>query len=150
MILDKIENAAKYMGICSLIDEGLKFIIENDFARADTGKLILKDEQLYAMINEYQTKPESECKLEAHQKYIDIQLMVSGEEKIGFSTLKNQQPSIPYNAEKDILFYDDEVAFFKLTAGMFAIFFPDDLHQPGVQIDDASAVKKVVVKVLAR
>ena len=35
----------------------------------------------------------------------------------------------------------------KVEEGMFTIFFPEDLHRPGVKLDQIAKVKKVVVKV---
>jgi YhcH/YjgK/YiaL family protein len=147
MILDKIENADLYKAINPLLAEGLKFIVENNFTQIEAGKFFLKDQLLYAMINDYDTKPMEQCKLEAHRKYIDIQFMVSGEEQIGITTSQNQKPSEEYNSEKDIVFYEDEVSLFTLKEGHFAIFFPDDLHQPCIMVDEALPVRKVVVKV---
>ncbi|MCF8357930.1 MAG: YhcH/YjgK/YiaL family protein [Prolixibacteraceae bacterium] len=147
MILDKIENIEQYKGLAPLLDEGLKFISENDFKTIEPGKFFLKDTLLYASINEYETKPMSECKLEGHRKYIDIQYMVSGSELIGFTSLSNQQPSESYNEGKDVVFFREEAPLFPFTKGQFAVFFPDDLHQPGILNQKKEKVRKVVVKV---
>lgn len=147
MILDKIENAYLYSTISPLLAEGLKFLSENDFSMIEPGKFFLKDQLLYAMINEYETKPMEQCKLEAHRKYVDIQFMVTGEEQIGITSLKNQKASEEYDSEKDVVFYEDKVSLFTVKEGHFAIFFPDDLHQPCIMKDEISMVRKVVVKV---
>jgi YhcH/YjgK/YiaL family protein len=147
MILDKIENAYLYSSINPLLAEGLKFITENDFSTVEPGKFYLKDDLLYAMINEYETKPAKECKPEAHKKYTDIQFIVSGEELIGFQTLGEQLPSEPYNEEKDVAFFNEGGSLFSLKQGFFAIFFPDDIHQPCIMIDEPARIRKVVVKV---
>ena len=147
MILDKIENADLYKAINPLLAEGLKFIVENNFSQIEPGKFFLKDKLLYAMVNEYSTKPLEQCKLEAHKKYIDIQFMVSGEEQMGYTPLIDQKPSEEYNPEKDVVFYEDEVSLFTVRKGHFAIFFPDDLHQPCIMLNGALPVRKVVVKV---
>ena len=115
MILDKIENVQQYNGLSDLLNAGLKFIAETDFSKIEPGKIVLKDKLLFATVSEYSTKPVADCKLEAHQKYIDIQFIVSGEEKIGFTTLCGQTPTTPYNPEKDIVFYSEEVTFLTLT-----------------------------------
>ena len=104
-------------------------------------------ENVYALINEYLTKDESEAKLEAHKKYIDVQFVAVGSEKIGYSPLTNQQPIKPYDEVNDYSLYDCEKSFLTLETGMFAIFSPDDLHMPGIRITDSEFVKKVVVKV---
>jgi YhcH/YjgK/YiaL family protein len=147
MILDKIQNAYLYSTINPLLAEGLKFITENNFAQIEPGKFFLKDQLLYAMVQEYETKPLAECKPEAHRTYTDIQFMVSGEELIGIQTLEDQEPTEPYSKEKDVEFFSKGGFEFNLKEGYFAIFFPDDIHQPCIMIDGPSPVKKVVVKV---
>lgn len=147
MIVDKIQNAYLYSPINPLLAEGLKFIAENNFSETEPGKFYLKDTLIYAMVNEYETKPASECKPEAHRKYTDIQFIVSGEETIGFQTLTGQEPTEPYNTEKDVEFFKEEGSFFTLREGYFAIFFPDDIHQPCIMVNAPAPVKKVVVKV---
>jgi YhcH/YjgK/YiaL family protein len=147
MILDKIENAYLYSAISPLLAEGLKFLSENDFTAIEPGKFFLKDKLLYAMVNEYSTKSIDQCRLEAHRKYIDIQFMVSGEEQMGYTPLIDQKPLEEYNPEKDVIFYEDEVSLFTVREGHFAIFFPDDLHQPCIMLNEISPVRKVVVKV---
>ncbi len=100
------------------------------------------------MISEYETKTESEGKLEAHRKYIDVQYVIEGEELMGYAPLGNQQILEPYKEENDIIFYTVEKSFTKVSAGMFAIFFPTDVHMPGICVEKMSAVKKLVIKCL--
>ena len=147
MILDKIENAELYKSISPLLAEGLKFLSENSFETIEPGKYFLKDKLLFAMVNEYATKPMEQCKLEAHRKYIDIQFMVSGEEQIGYTSLCDQTPSEEYNLENDAVFFEDKVSLFTLYKGYFAIFFSNDLHQPGIISGKVANVRKIVVKV---
>jgi len=85
-------------------------------------------------------------KFECHDKFIDIQLCIKGNEEIGWkprhacSQVKNE-----YNAEKDVAFYSDTPdMFFQLTDGQFAIFFPEDVHAPMI---GGGNIKKMVIKV---
>jgi biofilm protein TabA len=147
MIIDKIQNAYLYSAINPLLAEGLKFISENNFEEIEPGKFYLKDNLLYAMVQEYETKPSSNCKPEAHRAYTDIQFIVSGEELIGYQTLDGQEPSETYLVEKDVEFFNEGGYQFILKKGYFAIFFPDDIHQPCIMTGKPEPVKKVVVKV---
>ena len=99
------------------------------------------------MVQEYDSRKIEDCKLEAHRKYIDIQFIVSGEEQIGVNLLKDQPSMNGYNENNDIIFFEGDSSLVKMEAGMFAIFYPDDLHMPGVKVDQSLKVKKVVVKV---
>ena len=147
MILDKIANAKIYAGLNNKIDKALEYIKNTDLIKIEQGKHEIDGDSFYALINEYDTKEKSECYLEAHRKYIDVQYVVSGSELFGYSPLNSQRPHSEYNEEKDFELFDDEPCFIKFDSGMFAVFFPDDLHMPGINIDKTSRVKKLVLKV---
>ena len=100
------------------------------------------------MVNIAQTSPKNKeaAKLETHNKFIDIQIPLSGNEVMGY-TAGNDLPTAEYNAEKDITFFECLAeSYFTVKPGMFAIFFPQDGHAPGIT---ETGVKKIIVKVLA-
>ncbi|HAZ03504.1 MAG: hypothetical protein A2W90_13860 [Bacteroidetes bacterium GWF2_42_66] len=147
MIADRIENISIYAGLGERIAIALKYIAETDFSGIEKGKYVIDGDLIYAVVNEYETKPEADSKIEAHRKYIDVQFIVSGEEAMGYAPLTNQEPNVAYNDEKDFAFYNVPVTRLTFEPGMFAIYYPHDLHQPGVSTGKTSTVKKVVVKV---
>ena len=103
---------------------------------------------LFALVSEYDSKAHQDCRLEAHQVYADIQYIVSGREAIGFAPLNGQTVTAAYLPEKDIVFFSGETTQMIVEAGMFAVFYPQDVHRVlVVQIDGPEKVKKVVVKV---
>ena len=89
---------------------------------------------------------ESVAKFECHNQNIDIQLCISGKEQMGWKSRQScSSAKGEYNAEKDVLFYNDAPdMFFELTDNQFAIFFPEDVHAP--MIGD-EVIKKLIVKV---
>ena len=96
----------------------------------------------------YQTKPESEKKLEVHRKFIDIQFIVDGEEKIYFGDQADFSVKIPYDEAKDAEFLQGNLRESTvLRANDFAVFFPEDAHKPGCISAKPSIVKKIVVKI---
>ena len=147
MILDSLENYQLYSAINERIAKGFEFLYNTDLDAIPSGKHNIEDDTIFALVQEYQTKPLAECKLESHKKYIDIQYVIRGEEFMGVTT-KNNQTIVEVNAEKDYTFYEGSTSLVLVSKGMFTIFFPDDLHQPCVQTELASEVKKVVIKVL--
>jgi YhcH/YjgK/YiaL family protein len=147
MIIDKIENSHLYEGISERIKKAFYYIRNTDLIKIQTGKYEIDGENIFALINEYKTKSESEGKLEAHRKYIDVQYVISGEELMGYSPLGSQQILEPYKDENDIIFFKGEKSFTKVSSGMFAIFFPEDVHMPGINDGKISDVKKLVIKV---
>ena len=149
MILDTIENYQLYKAINERIAKGFDFLRTTDLNAIPSGKHDIDGDTIFALVQEYQTKPLNECKLESHKKYIDIQYVIRGEEMMGV-TIQNNQKIIEINEEKDYTFYEGNTSLVRVSKGIFTIFFPDDLHQPCVQIESAAEVKKVVIKVLIK
>jgi len=147
MILDKLENAASYSGISENLNLGFEFLKNADLVNLANGKHEIKGMEIFALVNETETKADQECLLEAHRNYADIQYIVSGRENIGYAALGNQPVTKDYFQERDIIFFSGETKPIYLEAGMFVVFFPQDVHRPGMQVDGPEMVKKVVVKV---
>lgn len=147
MILDSLKNYQLYSTINERIAKGFAFLHNTNLDTIPSGKHDIDGDTIFALVQEYQTKPLAECKLESHKKYIDIQYVIRGEEFMGVTT-KNNQTIVEVNEEKDYTFYEGSTSLVRVSKGMFTIFFPDDLHQPCVQTESASEVKKVVIKVL--
>ena len=147
MIIDKIENAHLYENISERINKSFEYIRTTDLKNLPAGRYPIDGENIFALVSEYQTKSESEGKLEAHRKYIDVQYVISGEELMGYAPLGNQQILETYKEENDIEFYTGDKSFTKVSEGMFAIFFPEDVHMPGISTGIISDVKKLVIKV---
>lgn len=144
MVVDKLENLEKYVSLNPLFAQAVEFLKSTDLDAHEIGKITLKEGEL--MVNFSQTRPKTkeEAKLETHNQFIDIQIPLSGVEVIGY-TPRTDLPEEEYNAEKDITFYKGLAKdYLTITPGMFAIFFPQDGHAPGVTSD---GVKKVIVKV---
>lgn len=147
MVIDTLDNAARYESLNPRFKAAFDFLRSPAAAAAPIGKTTLDGTALFAMVQEYQTKPIHDGKLEAHKKYIDIQFVLEGEEFLGYAPFGQQPVSQPYDAAKDIGFYDGEAWFTLLRKGMFAILFPEDAHLPGRHTDKPKSVKKIVLKV---
>lgn len=148
MIYDKVANKALYYGCHKNFQMGFDFIQRVIEENLPVGKYELDGKNVYASVQEYISKPDSE-KLEGHQEYIDIQYVISGEEKMECAELANCVSTVAYNGEKDVEFFTCNAvkATMAFEEGSFAIFFPNDIHKPGVQQQGPAPVKKVVVKV---
>jgi YhcH/YjgK/YiaL family protein len=147
MIIDKIENAKLYYNLSERIKKSFDYIMQTDLKNLQPSKHEIDGKNIFALVSEYETKLESEGKLEAHRKYIDVQYVIEGEELMGYVPLGNQNILEPYKKENDIIFFKGDKSFTKVSAGMFAIFFPTDVHMPGICVERKSAVKKLVIKV---
>jgi len=147
MIVDTLENSHAYESLHPLFKTAFDFLRHPDIAATPDGRIELKGDTLFAIIQSYETKPIHEGKLEAHKNYIDIQMILEGEEFMGYAPLKNQAVAKAFDAEKDIGFYDGEAWFTLYRKGMFAVFFPQDAHLPSRFTDKSGHVKKIVVKI---
>lgn len=147
MILDKLENADLYAGITENLKKGFDFLKNTNLSALENGKYEIEGKNVFALVSEYDSKAHQDCRLEAHQAYADIQYIVSGREAIGFAPLNGQTVTAEYLPEKDIVFFSGETTQLIVEAGMFAVFFPQDVHRPCMQIDGPEKVKKVVMKV---
>ncbi|MBD3670093.1 MAG: YhcH/YjgK/YiaL family protein [Gammaproteobacteria bacterium] len=146
MIADRLENASLYYPLGERIMRALNFLQNSDLLALETGQHPIEGDDIFAIVNEYDTQVYEDHSLEAHRKYIDVQYVVKGSELMGYCALDQQAPSRDYSDDKDYALYRDEPSFIEMHAGMFAIFFPTDLHMPGMG-RVAAPVKKIVVKV---
>lgn len=142
MIIDRIENAFHYNALGDKIAQALEYIKTIDFTAIESGKHEIDGDNIFALISEYDTKDRSESKLEAHKKYIDVQFIVKGTELMGYAPLTNQKAATEYDDTNDYLFYEGDATYTKVEKDMFAIFFPTDLHQPCIKVDQSVAVKQ--------
>ena len=147
MIYDNISNLELYKGLSPNIYEGLKFLCEAD-ANIDNGVYQINP-HVKAIVSEYETKLENEYGYEAHRKNIDIQYLLSGEERIACLPIERLKETKAYNEGNDAAFYEANIKPLEMTIGegYFAIFFPQDGHMPQLCIDKPMSVKKVVIKV---
>lgn len=145
MIFDLLENSESYYGAHKTFKKAFSFLINNDFNNWACERLELDSSLGYAIIQEYLTKETKDCSWEAHRRYIDIQYIVRGLELIEYSPLSVMKIG-SYEYERDNLSMNGEGQTLELTAGSFAVFFPQDAHMPGLIKTSSSLVKKVVVK----
>ena len=147
MIKDTLNNSKIYYSLSENIKKGLMWLEANDLIEIDDGKYLIDGNNVYASVQTYETK--EDAKYESHRKYIDIQYMITGEEKIGVTDLSNCKSCIEYDSERDLEFYDIdcEDEYIALDKGQFLILFPHDAHKPSISKNKKNTVKKVVVKV---
>jgi YhcH/YjgK/YiaL family protein len=150
MIIDSIKNAYRYFSIHPLFEKAFEHIAQTDLESLEVTRYDLQGDNLKVIVSNKvgMTKAESLSKFECHNKYIDIQFCVSGNEQYGWKSRETcTSEKLPYDAEKDVLFYTDQPdMFFELAAGQFVIFFPTDVHAP--MIGDGE-IKKMVFKIKA-
>lgn len=125
----------------------LEFVKNNNLQTLPAGRYDIEGSQIYAMVSEYSTVPASEKCWEAHREYVDLQMVISGEEIIQVSLLENMQCG-DYVPENDFVQCDgianEEVV---MQNGMGLLLYPDDAHKPGLIFGKSQPIKKAVFKI---
>lgn len=150
MILDNIKNSKLYYGVHENFDKAFEFIIDACKNNLPVGKYEIVGDKVFAMVQEYETKIPADDSYEGHEKYIDIQYIIEGIESINITEIANTSLKTQYSDEYDAAFYEKckNGAKCVFTDGDFGIFFPHDIHKPGMAYENnPSNVKKIVVKV---
>ncbi len=119
--------------------------------KLENGKHIIDEKgEVYLNRSSYVGKELKDCKIEGHEKWLDIQLVLKNSEKIGYVDKRKFDESnvtIPYNPEKDKTNYKGELdGIITLDKGYFALVYPNDLHEPCIKVNE-DTIEKAVVKV---
>jgi biofilm protein TabA len=103
----------------------------------------------FALEQAYLTKPRAQAFFESHRAYIDVQVIVSGEELLEVADVSKLTVSEDLRPAKDLIKYRmyDAASVLRLGAGEAAVFFPVDGHMPSVAVQAPGLVRKTVIKV---
>jgi len=147
LIYDTIANFNLYKNVIPHQEKILQFIRDIIDQKIIIGSrnIEIDGDSVFALINRYQTKESSSW--EAHKKYIDIQWMISGKEAILFANIDDLSVLKSYDEQNDYLLLEGRGDRLTLSANTFAIFFPEDAHQPGLLINESEDILKIVIKV---
>jgi len=147
MILDRLENAGRYEGAHKGFRAAFDFLRSAGLADLAPGRHDVDGDRVFVMIARDSGRGHGGAKLEAHRKYIDIQVAIAGAEEIGWKPVADcRQPEAEFDAAKDIVFFrDPSDLWLPMPAGTFAVFFPEDAHAP---LAGKGPLHKAIAKVL--
>ena len=132
------------------IEKALHFLRTTDFTTLEPGVVEIEGRNIFAQVLDLTTKDLHENRPEVHRRYLDIQFLAWGEEKIGFA-IDNGNNAISESllAQRDIIFFHgcEHESFLEMIPGSYVIFFPQDVHRPGCHKSVATPIRKIVVKV---
>ncbi|MEW6087014.1 MAG: YhcH/YjgK/YiaL family protein [bacterium] len=153
-IIGHIEEIKKNNKFNKLIKTGLEYLCnmkETDFKNMDINDkttIGIDGNRIFVINSVYKTKNHFEQKFEGHRKYIDLQFVFSGEEMIKISPIKYSRKISEYDPGKDVQFFNAEsFSTLLMKSGMLAIFYPDDIHAPGLDSGKTCLINKSVIKV---
>jgi len=127
----------------------LYFLQNTDLSSLPVGQIVLEPEAIIAYVQEYTTQPASEIPFEAHEKFIDMQVVVSGQEIIAYAPQSRLKAKGKYNSTTDTIYFEEPEEFgtLPLYAGDFVVMNPTEGHKPRCMMAQACPVKKIVVKI---
>ena len=158
MIFDKLENLENYKNAHPNFEKALPYIKELLLQNPENGKHYMPgcdpEDAVYVNIFDYDTKPMGDAvRMEAHHRYIDVQIMLEGEEYMYVPATDDLTLTVPYDADKDCKFMAmpplEKATKLTVPKGYFAIFFANEPHAPSVSMKEVSThARKAVGKVL--
>ncbi len=131
------------------IQTAIDYLRKNDFVNMPAGVYEIDGDKIFAQVIDMTTGEYETRKPEVHEKYVDVQFLASGKEKLGFTPDTGKYEVTEHFVERDLIFYKsvENEGFIEATPGCYSIFFPSDVHRPGIISGEAMAIRKVVVKV---
>lgn len=147
--INQQEFARQYQLNKTYWDKAFTFLKEMDLQTIAKGKYPIDGENVYASVTEDPSKDFDKTNWESHRKYIDLQCIITGEEKMGVCAVTNATVTKEYDDKKDVANYSADGKFYVGTPGTFFIFFPTDAHRPNITPGGNKVVKKIVIKIRA-
>ncbi|MDD3108449.1 MAG: YhcH/YjgK/YiaL family protein [Alistipes sp.] len=147
MILDTFEHRASYYNLAPRMQQAFEALAALDLHALSDGRHEIDGSHIYMTVSHTPLREPQQAPLEAHNRYIDIQILVEGtEEGFGWSprgALK--APVGVFDTAQDIQFFEDTpVTYYTLRPGEFTIFMPQDAHAPMI---GQGMIHKIIVKV---
>lgn len=146
--VDKKDFAVRYHRNPARWQKAFDYLTKQNLDTISPGTYEIDGRNVYAIIQEYNSKNPEDAQYESHKVYTDLQYIISGEEQIGLTDLSTTSVKTPYDEEKDIAFYNsNQGRNLMARPGTFFLFFPDDAHMPGMKVTDNAPVRKLVIKI---
>ena len=151
MIYGRLTDRERY----SFLDKNILKVL--DFAESVSkesftkGRRELDGERLFVNFAEYDTHERAGALTEAHRKYIDVFVMVEGEETVCVKPtdrLSHITKEYAEDIEALLALTDDDASRIRLCEGDFLVLYPEDAHAPAIFADGPSHVKKLIGKVM--
>jgi len=147
--VNSVEFEHQYKANKEAWDKAFAFL--SDKAMLDTlkpGNYPIDGKLAYASITDVPSKRDAAAKWESHRKYIDLQYVIRGAEKMEEMPITNATVIEPYKEAKDAAHYTGNGKFYTATPADFYLFFPSDVHRPNIKADGFDGnVKKLVIKI---
>lgn len=153
MIVQNVLDSNSWCRVTPLLERATAYLQATDFSLLPEGRQEIAGDDMFAVVQRYQTADADTLYLEQHLRYADVQYIVSGQEDIFLCHSQAlRHIALPYDEAGDIVFYQDPdipLSRLRLTAGQCAVFFPEDCHKTRCSVcpSVSQSVCKVIVKI---
>lgn len=147
MIMDVLQQSKRYSGIHPKLGEALDYLRTQPLASMEPGKYDIQGEDMFLLLQSYDTRPAEEGFWEAHRIYTDVQYMVRGAEKMGYAHVDSLTLVEDRLADNDYAVFTGQGNEVTVREGEFVVFFPHDAHMPCLAAGEPERIRKAVIKV---
>ncbi|WRS27877.1 YhcH/YjgK/YiaL family protein [Oscillospiraceae bacterium MB08-C2-2] len=148
MVVDTLANCELYYALGGNFEKALEFLKANDIRQMELGRHDIDGDNVFILVQEYESKTIDNCGLEAHVKYADVHYVAEGFEYLGYvPRCRAGEPVTEYDPKADALFFEKECEYILLQKGDIAIVFPQDVHMPQKRALVPTLVRKACIKV---
>jgi len=145
--INKQAFARQYLLNKNYWNKAFVFLATHNLDSLPKGKYVIDGDNVTASVTADSSKDFENTKWESHRKFIDLQCIISGEEKMGISPVEKATVTKEYDDKRDVANYTAEGKFYVAGARTFFIFFPSDVHRPNITPGGNKVVKKIVIKI---
>ena len=148
MVLDTLANSEMYYVFGENFKKAFEFLKKNDITKMELGRHDIDGDNVFILVQSYDSKSIDNCGFEAHKKYADVHYVAKGFEYLGYGPLERAgKPITEYDPKADAIFYEKECQYVLLQEGDMAIVFPNDVHMPQKRALVKVPVSKACIKV---
>lgn len=147
MIRALLAHASRYYGLGWGIRRAFEFITQMDFSGLSAGRYDVEGDRIYALIQEKNSQRLCDAPFENHQRHADLQMTLSGDEWVGYCPVERLTLLGDYNAQTDVQLYTGTGSLQRSYNDSFALFFPEDGHQPYVTMTEPAPLRKLVMRI---
>ena len=145
MICDTLDQLHLYKGLHKNLNTAIEFLAAHPLDTLPLGRTEVDGDEVFINVMDADLKPHTGSHAEYHRLYADLQIDLTGGEGWGYTNIPGKEIG---EFTGDCGFQDSaSVVTGALGEGRFVLFFPGELHRPGVEMPGCDRVRKAVVKI---
>jgi len=144
---NKLEFAKQYNANKAVWDKVFAYLKNTDLDALPVGKYAVEGTTATVSVTDNPTKEYDKTTWESHRKFIDLQYVITGAEKMAAAPIAALKITEPYIDAKDVAHYEGTGTQYEARQGAFFLFFPTDGHRVNIKVDGVEHDKKIVIKI---